>query len=699
MLVKPNNNGRIVVRDREIESYQRRWQVSEIRAEEASGGRVVTLSGSSEAPVFKGWFYKYYETLVHEAGACNLERCNSGAASLLFNHNWDRFLGHIRKSWLQDRKTYYEVEFGDRGEADEYFYYFKNGLLRTTSIGYVINEVEITEKEKEPDDFRVTDWEVLELSLVTVPADTTVGGDRSLSSVDRTQEDPQGGLTENRELIVLESRSLDPLPPPAPPALTKPAEPMPEENPTTIQVSGDRNAIAQAERSRIRAIGKICQIHSIPDELRQRWENDETCSEEIAKARAFDYLQDNRQQDPVAGPVEPLGLSKREQNDYSVLRAIEVLRHGMNWKLAPYEKDVHDELAARLKQKGISLPGETGGGPLIPIRDLRIDMHLAQQALESSYMRSHLEMLYRQTGQRLQVTGDFGLGGALVETELDGARFIDLLRVRPRVLQAGGRIIESQGNLDIPKQLTDVQFCWGDEGQPSEESDLNFGLIRFRPKRLSAISAVTDLMLEQATPDIEQLVRASLLASSSIAIDRTALLGKGTENEPLGAFNLPGISGVEFGSDGGLPTWDKITELEGAVDAQNVEGDLTFFYNSRLRAKLKSTPKNSNGGDGYLLPDTRTPSDGFDTLSGCRGIRTNQIPNDGTKGGATELTKIIVGHWNHMMMVTFGAARILANPFGSGYRQGIIHYRLAQYIDIQFAHQNAFAAATDVRTK
>ena len=52
----------------------------------------------------------------------------------------------------------------------------KDGIRRNVSGGYRINEMEAEKGEEgETKTFRVTDWTPLELSVVSIPADSSVG--------------------------------------------------------------------------------------------------------------------------------------------------------------------------------------------------------------------------------------------------------------------------------------------------------------------------------------------------------------------------------------------------------------------------------------------------------------------------------------------------------------------------------------------
>lgn len=150
-----------------------------IRAMEGEGNeRKFVLSFSSEEPYDRGWCI---EVLDHSSGAVNLTRLNE-IGVLLYNHKRDTVLGRINRAWIEESRGYAEVEF-DSDEAAEVIYQkVKNGTLKGVSVGYRIESIEEIMPGKTSADGRFMGpcdiarrWEPFEISIVSVPADPTVG--------------------------------------------------------------------------------------------------------------------------------------------------------------------------------------------------------------------------------------------------------------------------------------------------------------------------------------------------------------------------------------------------------------------------------------------------------------------------------------------------------------------------------------------
>ena len=159
--------------------------------------RTVELSFSSETP-YGRWFGD--EILCHDEECINLERFSNGLGTVLFNHDRDAVVGHIEKVWLEDNRGKALVRFDTDEQSETIFQKVQSGTLQGVSVGYAIYRYEVLEDEDTKSTngrfngpaYVVTDWEPLEISIVSVPADPTVGVGRSAeeihASID-TQED------------------------------------------------------------------------------------------------------------------------------------------------------------------------------------------------------------------------------------------------------------------------------------------------------------------------------------------------------------------------------------------------------------------------------------------------------------------------------------------------------------------------------
>ena len=153
--------------------------------------RKFILSFSSEEP-YERWFGD--EILDHSDGAVDLTRLNE-IGVLLFNHNRDKVIGKINRAWIENNRGQAEVEFDSDEEAEKIYQKVKSGTLKTTSVGYSVDSWEEVMPNKRSADGRfqgpcsiARKWTPFEISIVSVPADPTVG-------VGREQEENTGNIS------------------------------------------------------------------------------------------------------------------------------------------------------------------------------------------------------------------------------------------------------------------------------------------------------------------------------------------------------------------------------------------------------------------------------------------------------------------------------------------------------------------------
>jgi len=175
--------------------------------------RVVSVSLSSETPVMR---FGEAEVLSHDAGAVDLTR-TEGGLPLLFNHNRDQPLGIVERVRIERRRLVGDLRFGTSALAAEVYSDVVAGILTRISIGYTPMATEGIDGG-----YLVKRWQLFEASVVTVPADPTVGVGRSagpelkgrslmdkeVETLDRTASDERAPNVTHRASVEAEIRSL-----------------------------------------------------------------------------------------------------------------------------------------------------------------------------------------------------------------------------------------------------------------------------------------------------------------------------------------------------------------------------------------------------------------------------------------------------------------------------------------------------------
>jgi HK97 family phage major capsid protein/HK97 family phage prohead protease len=580
--------------------------------------RTMTFSFSSELPVERWWGN---EVLSHDAGAADLSRLNNGAA-FLWNHDRDKVLGVVKSAWLDsDHRGYCTIRWSAEEEAQKYKRQVDDGILSNVSFAYSIKDA-----REVGENFIVTKWYPFEVSLVSIPADPTVGVGRAYQSS-------------------IEGKNIEKV---------KVMEP-------EININDVRAQERQSERDRIASITALGKRHNLPELAEQLIEKGTA----LADARAL-FLEriESRHQEPVAQPVNPLGLSEKEQRSYSIVRAINAAVTG-DWSKAGFERECHLEI---LKHSG---KGESKG-VFVPVRDLKVESRAPY------------------------TVGTPATGGNLVATELLAENFIDLLRNRVMAKQLGATMLSGlSGNVAIPRQTSQTATYWVAENGAVTEGEATFDQVPLTPKTIGARSQLSRLMLLQPSIDIEQFIRMDFAKVIALGIDLAIINGSGVSNQPRGILQTPGIGSVVLGTNGDIPSWESIVALETRVAQANADiGSLAYFTNAVMRGKLKTTLKSTSSVSEFIWQDY-PQMEGMGMVNGYKAGCSNQVPSNLTKGTGTNLSAMLFGNWADVIVGEWGVLEILPNPYGPGYNSGAVDIRVLQTIDIAIRHPESFATITD----
>ena len=190
----------------------RDFQECSIRALEGEGNeRAFEISFSSELP-YNRWFGP--EILDHSEDAVDLSRLNE-IGCVLFNHSRDKVIGRVRKAWIEDNRGKAEIVFDDDDASDVIYKKVESGTLKGVSVGYVVDIWEEVMAGKSSEDGRFTGpcsiakkWAPYEVSIVSVPADPSVGVGRSEEEPDDEENVETKGAAENKVDMDIFERQL-----------------------------------------------------------------------------------------------------------------------------------------------------------------------------------------------------------------------------------------------------------------------------------------------------------------------------------------------------------------------------------------------------------------------------------------------------------------------------------------------------------
>ncbi len=171
--------------------------------------RSVELSFSSEEPVrrYDWWEDQYYNEILSHTDSVDLTRILE-IGVLLWNHDPDHPIGRIENAWIDetDKKGKAIAVFDSDEEAEKLYQKVLSGTLRGISVGYRVSRWEkikegVTVGDVDGPAMVAREWMPYEISLVSVPADMTVGIGRNIN-IDKRSDEGMSFLERMQELAV-----------------------------------------------------------------------------------------------------------------------------------------------------------------------------------------------------------------------------------------------------------------------------------------------------------------------------------------------------------------------------------------------------------------------------------------------------------------------------------------------------------------
>lgn len=124
---------------------------------------------ASETPVER-WFGT--EVLDCKPESVRMDRVNAGAAVCL-EHQVAKRVGITESGSVERGECEAEIRFSKTALGEEAMNEVEDRTLRWVSVGYRIHRMEEKNPESKSPEYRATDWEPMEISLVGIPADPT----------------------------------------------------------------------------------------------------------------------------------------------------------------------------------------------------------------------------------------------------------------------------------------------------------------------------------------------------------------------------------------------------------------------------------------------------------------------------------------------------------------------------------------------
>ena len=599
------------------------------RAAIDEAARTVSLAFSSETPVAR-WFGN--EVLDHAPGSVMLGRLQN-AGPLLLDHDPSEQIGVVEGVTLgADRMGRAQVRFSRSEDAEAIFQDVRDGIRQHVSVGYRVHKMVLESTDGDTETYRATQWEPLEISIVSIPADTAVGIGRAAPTDQAFETVIEGG-----------TRALTaPVSTPAPETSTMTAPDI------TVIENARADALTQ-ERTRTAEIAALGDLHA-------KRGGDKLAAQFIRSGKSLDEfraaLLDAAAKEPVTDTVN---LNEREQKQYSYVRAIAAaLARAEGQAVSGFEAEISQDI-----ERNIPANYKRNGGIFVPLQ-----------------VRSAIsEALYNTSGK----------GASTVFTQ--PGEFIDMLRNASVAVGLGARVMGGlTGPVSFPSQTAGVSVSWVAENSGTDVTATNATLssVGLTPKTLQGTTAFSRQLMAQASMDVEAFIRQDLASAHALAWDVAVMHGTGSNNQPTGIYAAGSVNAVAMG---GVPTFGKLIDMITEVLKDNaLAGSLAFATTPGMAGKLAQTVIAAST-DTNMIWSGKLDNG---TLAGYTARASNQV--SAALGGGSE-HGLIFGNWSDALIGMWGALELVVDPYALK-KQGMIEVTSFQLCDIALRHPQSFCKAT-----
>ena len=520
------------------------------------------------------------EILDHDPQSVSLDRLNNGAA-VLVQHDPNDQVGVIESSRIDgDKKGRAVLRFSKSKRGKEIFDDVKDGIRTLVSVGYRVDKWKDS-KEGDKTIARAVSWTPHEISIVSIPADTTVGVGRT-----QTEEIQTGEIMTDKAEVKAEK------------VIEAPA----------INVQAEKDATRKAEMSRIKSIRTMAEEFGHDEFGRAAVDSGQEVAdfnrELLEKVGKANKEAQARHETETKESIGTIGLSKGDKDNFSIVRLMDAIAKP-NDRAAQTAAGFELEVCAEAERK---LPGDFNvRGSFIPSEIFERDL-LAGTATD---------------------------GAELVGTNLLSGNYIDVLRNNMVSLQAGVTMLPGLvGNVDIPRQTSGAAATWiSAEDGDATESEPQFDTISLTPKDLAAYTEVTRRLTMQSTPAIEGIVRNDLFTAIALGLDNAVYYGGGASGVPQG---IDGATGVDDPTFAGPTYAEMVTQMADLRRANVGNGNLTYIGSPEFWESMITTGKQASGVEGNFI------SNGDSILGRNFLVSSQLVANDFVVG---DFSQVLMGEW------------------------------------------------------
>jgi hypothetical protein len=308
--------------------------------------RTVEVTFATTTPVVRYGYVgerwgAFEEELSFDAKHVRMERLLNGA-NVLDNH--DRYsglrsvLGVVEDARLENKKGVATLRFSDREEVAGIVRDIETGIIRNVSVGYRVNKYEEVNPKREEGElprYRAIDWEPMEISMVSIPADakSTVRGedDKSFNEVVITRDISQENTMEDKNKPVQERQEGATSVPPTPTNVAP-----------VVDADKVRSEATVAERNRVAEIKRSVRAAKLNDEFADKHIADGTSIDAVRAAIIEEFAKADPHTETRNSGVK-VGADERD-------KVREVMGHALLLRTSPANHGLKPEQEATARE-------------------------------------------------------------------------------------------------------------------------------------------------------------------------------------------------------------------------------------------------------------------------------------------------------------------------------------------------------------
>lgn len=571
------------------------------------------------------------EILVHTPEAVDLSRLNNNAP-LLFNHNFDNHIGVVCNARIDaDNVGRALVKFSKHGTmANDIRNKVIEGTMEKISVGYDIKEYHIDYAKSQ---LIVSKWIPHEVSWVTVPADDTVGLNRSLNTItvnleakrDMTKEQiEQVKDEEEKEVAQVEERQKDDV------EVEETQERQVEENEENENLedgkdaehpeSVDDDSSTVRETEEVKEEREAAPVEEEKIEVAERSEEDELEIREIARELNIDDEELKRalavkDMTPEAFRTKALNNITNAQRNNEQINKEQIMEKTFDLNnvirslvdgeaLGANEAEFSAMAATATMQRGRAA---RGGSVFVPAAAMR--------AAAAGNTKADLT--------------------AITDEKLMTESYIEMLMPESVLGRLGVTVYSGlTAPTAIPKMTKSSVDAFGfvDENGAAPESKAEFANVKLSPKTFAGGNPISRQSIK-TVPGIATLITDHINQAVRIKLEQLILSDKDNARGPAGLVKqLVDASRVE--KKAAFTYKDFLKEIAKLTDAGVPAQSIKFAMSGATAAELESTLKD-NGVSGYIIENGK--------LAGYDVVTSGVIPADHIVLG--DFSGITIGEW------------------------------------------------------